>query len=106
MNNKEIKDLEKKREQIGRRMPRGFKIIKGSLVDLRRVCGKTNCHCQKGKKHISLYLSRSHKGKTKMTYISKRNEKEVREYVKRHKQLIGVVEELSSLNIEIIKNKG
>ena len=106
MDKRKVKDLEKKREQTGRRMPRSFKIIKGSLVELSRECGKVNCRCQRGEKHISLYLSKSQKGKTKMIYIPKKKEKEVREYVKRHKRLIRVVEELSSLTIEIIKNKG
>lgn len=105
MSNKTLTDMLEKQKEIARRIPRSPRIIKGSLVELKRTCGKSNCRCRKGEKHRSLYLSQSKSGKTKMTYIPRKYEKEVREYVKRHKRHIKVLDELSELNIKIIKHK-
>lgn len=81
-------------------------VIKGSLVELKRSCGKANCHCSFGRKHASLYLSRSRKGKTQMVYIPHKYEGMAKEGVKRYKEIIKVMEEISMRNIEIIKNRG
>jgi hypothetical protein len=32
-------------------------LLRGSLVSMARTCGKAGCHCQQGKKHVSLYLA-------------------------------------------------
>jgi len=98
-------NLKEKRTRIAKSKPRSSKIIKGSLVKIKRTCGKANCQCTKGKKHVSLYLSQSKQGKTRMTYIPKRQEKKVMEYVNRYKELIKVLDELSELNIQIIKQE-
>jgi len=102
-NNDKLHELIRRQEALLRRMFRSPKIIKGSLVELKRVCGKPNCRCQKGQKHASWYLSQSRAGKTKMIYIPKKFEKQAKEAVKRHKQLLRIVEELSELNIKTIK---
>ncbi len=102
-NNDKLHELIRRQEALLRRMPRSPKIIKGSLVELKRVCGKPNCRCQKGEKHTSLYLSQSRQGKTKMIYVPRKSELEVKQAIKRHKQLLGIVEELSELSIKIIK---
>jgi len=89
-----VKKIPKKRNEI----------IKGCLVKLKLTCGKKNCKCYtKGEKHTSLYLSKSVNGKTRMIYIPKRYEAKVKEYVKRHKQMQKVIEELSEINIKILK---
>lgn len=106
MDDKIVRNLLKNRYKIAKQMPRSSKIVKGTLVELRRKCGKPNCRCQKGEKHVSLYLSQSHKGKTRMTYIPRKYEKEIKTSVKWHKKLIQVVEDLSEINIKIIKSKG
>lgn len=82
------------------------RIIKGSLVWLKRVCGKSGCHCYKGKKHVSLYLSRSVKGKTTMTYIPHRYENAVKEAVDEHKRILKTLDELSRDNLKTIKKRG
>lgn len=94
------------RQEILRKMPRNGKVIKGSLVWLKRECGKVNCRCQRGKKHISLYLSRRYKGKTQMTYIPKGYEKVVTNSVLQYKQFLKGLYDLSEINLSVIKNKG
>ena len=92
-----------KRRIFSAKMPKDFKIIKGSPVKLERKCGKKNCKCQRGKKHASLYLSQSKNGKTIMTYIPKQKEELVKKYVTQYKQMLGIINELSDINMQILK---
>ena len=92
-----------KRRQLAKLLPRAENIVKGSPVRLNISCGKANCRCQKGEKHVCLYLSQSRRGKTKMTYIPKRHEKSLQEGVRRHRELLKIVEKLSECNLKILK---
>lgn len=80
-------------------------IIKGSPVNLKHTCGKKGCKCYKGEKHVSLYISRSRKGKTVMTYIPKSKEKYVMDCVKRCKTILNKLEQFSERTIKKIKWK-
>ena len=44
--------------------------LRGSLITLRRRCGKPNCHCAKGAPHATPALSFSDHGKTRMLTLS------------------------------------
>lgn len=74
-------------------------IVRGSAVFLNRLCGKPNCRCAKGHKHRSLYLSRSYKGKTTMTYMPKKYEGKIVEAVTRYRKIQGLLNELSLANL-------
>lgn len=101
-----LKGLITKREKILQQMPRSGNVIRGSLVWLKRECGKSNCRCKRDKKHVSLYLSRSYKGKTQMTYIPREYEEIVTAYVSRYKEFLKGLGNLSNINLSVIKNKG
>lgn len=42
-----------------------LELLRGSLITLRRRCGKPNCRCASGEPHETPALSFSHKGRTK-----------------------------------------
>ena len=44
-------------------------LLRGSLVEMHRTCGKSGCRCQQGDKHRALYLSIKSGGKRSMVYI-------------------------------------
>jgi hypothetical protein len=46
----------------GRRAPR---LVRGSLITLRRRCGRPNCHCAEGAPHETPALSYSVEGRTR-----------------------------------------
>jgi hypothetical protein len=75
-------------------------IIRGSAVFLKRLCGKSNCRCVKGHKHRSLYLSRSYKGKTTMTYMPKKHEDRITQAVSRYRKIQALLNELSQTNLK------
>lgn len=103
---KKVKGLLRKRRLMLKALQVNPRIIKASPVSLARECGRLNCRCRKGKKHVSLYVSQSYRGKTKMTYIPHRYEEVVNESVERCRQLFKALGELSEVNLEIIRKRG
>lgn len=57
-------------------------LLRGSLVLMRRKCGKPGCHCEKGEKHASLYLAVRANNKRTMIYIPAALEETAREWIK------------------------
>ncbi len=44
-------------------------IIKGTVYEQRRKCGKPTCYCASGEPHSSMMLSRSERGRTKLMKV-------------------------------------
>lgn len=97
--------LQRKLKKLVASFPDVTPVVKGSLVILKRTCGKPNCKCRTGKKHESLYLSRNIKGKTNMTYIPKQFEERIRKGSEEYKKILKILNEISEHNIEIMKYK-
>ena len=102
----ELEKLVQQRRDLVRQLPKNVRMIKGSLVELYRACGKPTCRCLKGEKHRALYLSRSREGKTTMTYIPAAYERSVQQAVARYQALLEVSESISEVNLQIIKQQG
>jgi len=84
--------LREDRKRLEDSLFRPKKMIRASLVFLPNYCGKKDCRCKKGFPHGPYpYLSERRKGKTRMTYIKKRDlpeiEKLAREYTRFQKGL-------------------
>ena len=69
--------------------------VQGSLIEMARVCGKKNCKCTRGEKHISLYLAVRKDNKRKMIFIPKNLEKEARLLVKAYQKIKRSLETIS-----------
>lgn len=75
-------------------------MLRGSLVVMRRQCGKPGCHCQQGEKHASLYLAvRAGKRRT-MIYVPPALEATVREWVQRGRQVDDLLDFISQQCLE------
>ena len=91
-----------KRRKAAGEIPRIEKILRGSVVVVKRYCGKVNCRCLKGFKHRSLYVSQSNKGQSRLVYIPKRSEKEVRQLIRNYQELKSVMEKISRINMRLV----
>ena len=60
-------------------------LLRGSLIWLRRKCGKPNCRCAHGKPHISPALSYSRQGKTRLLTLPRRQVPRIRTALKRYR---------------------
>lgn len=87
--------LHKIHKALRREIALSLEVIRGSVIFLNRLCGKSNCRCLKGHKHRSLYLSRSRKGKTSMMYIPHKYEDKIVDAAGRYRRIQNLLNELS-----------
>ena len=59
-------DIQKLMPDLAERLP----MVKGTVYEQRRKCGKPTCACAHGELHGSMILSRSQGGRTKLISIS------------------------------------
>jgi len=90
-----------KRQALARKTPRIAHAMKGSIVIVKRYCGKPNCRCGKGFKHRSLYVSQTVDGKSRLFYIPKRSENNVRRLIGNYRRLKTALQKISSVNISL-----
>lgn len=61
-------------------------VLRGSLIRLRRKCGKPNCHCAQGQPHCGPALSYSQNGKTKLLTLPPAQLPLIRAALKRYRR--------------------
>ena len=78
-------------------------MLRGSLIELRRRCGKAGCHCQEGEPHATPALSYSQKGKTRMVTLSATDVPQVKAGLKRYQQALRRLDKEAMHGIEALK---
>jgi len=95
-------------------------VIKGSVYELKRKCGKPGCKCAQGELHSRMVLSASEKGKTRLrviphgflveVQIKVRRYQELRRarsrLVEMHRKMIRVMDEMEVMRREQIPGSG
>jgi hypothetical protein len=82
---------------------KGF--VRGTLSVRERVCGKANCRCTRGEKHVSLFLTRSKDGTVEQLYIPREKEQLARRWVENYRVIQGLLERISSVYWDRLKRK-
>ena len=82
-------------------------LLRGSLVDMGRTCGKRSCACHqdKSRRHHALYLAANVGGKRRMIYVPAAWEGRVREWVDRHGEIREVLEKISQYCLRRLKDR-
>ena len=82
-------------------------LILGSLVVMRRKCGKESCGCSRNprRRHRSLYLATNVEGQRRMIYIPQEWEDRIREWVDRYAAIRETLEQLSLACIRRLKSR-
>ncbi len=78
-------------------------VIKGSVYELKRKCGKPGCKCAQGELHRSMVVSASEKGKTKLRVIPRGSLVEVESKVRRYQKLRRVRTRLVEVHKKILR---
>lgn len=99
----ELDVLIKKRNSIKKKLTRFGTIIHGTIVTMKRTCGKKECRCQRGMKHESLYLSQTRSGKQSLIYIPRKAEKDLIKWIENYNALLKMTDELSEINIQVLR---
>jgi len=82
-------------------------VLRASLIERFTQCGKAGCKCMRGEKHgPAYYLTVSYaKGKTRQVYVPKDLQPLAERWVRNYHQVMTVLEEISSINLELIRLK-
>jgi len=80
-------------------------LLRGSLVHMRRTCGKKGCRCQQGQKHPALCLAIRVGNQRKMIYIPHALEETVRRWVQTGQEVEGLLDAISQQCLETLLAK-
>lgn len=97
-----LPENERKARSRATQLIHGKPLIVGGLVEMANTCGKPNCKCTRGEKHMSWCVSLRHKGKRKMIHIPRACEQEVFEGIKTYQSLWEQMEIISETSLERI----
>lgn len=88
--------------RVRRLAPRG-PVLAASLVEIAHHCGRAGCRCQRGEKHVGWYVTLKVDAKTKTVYVPRDLLKEVQAWIREHKRLKALVQEITQLSIAQIR---
>ena len=80
-------------------------LVRGNLLERRRVCGKPNCKCTRGELHVNLYLVFSENGKLRQLFVPRRWEPLIRQWVADYHDARRLLEEISRLYVEKLRKR-
>lgn len=84
----------------------GQGLIRGTLLERWRSCGKPTCRCAKGgPKHRAVSLVLSQEGKLRQLHVPADWEQRVRQWVDQHRALRGLLRELSERYWEKVRRR-
>ena len=78
-------------------------VIKGTVYELRRRCGKPGCKCVQGELHARMVVSASEKGRTRLRVIPRGFLVEVQERVRRYQELRRVRARLVTIHRQMLR---
>jgi hypothetical protein len=96
-----LKRLDEERRRLLGEVLEGGKMVQGSRYEMHRRCGKPNCRCTRGEGHVSWYLSRAVKGRTKLIYIGGSVPARLSDRVRRYQRYQKTVAKIRRLDSEI-----
>jgi hypothetical protein len=99
--------LKKKRAKLIASFANPERILRGSIVERYKKCGKPGCHCNTGKGHgpayyLSVTLSA---GKTRSFYIPVRLRRLVAKYLENHKKNRELFEKIIEINLQLLERR-
>lgn len=82
-------------------------VLRASLIQRFTQCGKPGCKCMRGEKHgPAYYLTVSYaQGRTRQIYVPKDLQPLAQQWVRNYHQALAVLEEISGINLELIRLK-
>jgi hypothetical protein len=101
------KALRQRQKAILLRLPPLQEILRGSLVERYKRCGKPGCKCANGPGHgPKYYLTVSYpKRRPEMDYVPADLQEKVKEYLENYRKVKGILEELSEINRELLRRR-
>lgn len=99
--------LRQRRRHLVEQLPPQEAILRGSLIERYKRCGKPGCKCASGRGHgPKYYLSVSHPGaRPQMDYVPQGALEQVRTYLGNYQRLRALLEEICAINSELLRRR-
>lgn len=108
MSNITISHLQRKRKRLIEQLKKiESRMLRGSLIERYKQCGKSNCHCVDSKGHgPTYYLSVSiPRQRSIMIYVAAEHKTIVEKALFNYRQTQQIMEKISDINRELLKRK-
>ena len=102
-NSNTLDELKTRQQELVNAIKDYLDLLIGSEVSYKMKCGKQNCKCVQGERHVCFYLSFKKHGKTVNIYLPKNLVEEARLMTDNHKKLKEVITELSEVNLQLLR---
>ncbi len=98
--------LRKRRRSLLRQFPSLECLLRGSLIERYKRCGRPGCHCANGPGHgPKCYLSISTRGAPQMDYVPNADLAETRQYLANFRKVREVLNEICAINAELLRRR-
>src|SRR6266702_6572017 len=99
--------LRRRRAQLLRQMPALDTLLRGSLIERYKRCGKPGCKCADGPGHgPKYYLAVSHPGlRPRMDYVPQESHAQAAEVVANYHRAREILEAISEINHELLRRR-
>jgi len=99
--------LRTRRKKLIARLPPLEQLLRGSVIERYKRCGKAGCHCQEGRGHgPKFYLSVSYpKSPPRMIYVPEPYLEAVRESLARYAGVRELLKEICAINLELLRRR-
>src|SRR6266404_7478441 len=99
--------LRKRRQALLRQLPPLKAVLRGSLIERYKRCGKPGCKCARGPGHgPKYYLSVSQPGaRPQMDYVPVEYSQQVSEYLQNFQQVRQLLEQICNANRQLLRRR-
>jgi hypothetical protein len=99
--------LRRRRKQLLHKLPPLESILRGSLIERYKRCGKPGCKCANGRGHgPKYYLSVSYPGSPpQMDYVPQANHAEISARLANYHRIREILEEVCEINRELLRRR-
>ena len=99
--------LRKRRNALVRQLPPLKSILRGSLIERYKRCGKPGCKCADGPGHgPKYYLSVSYPGlRPQMDYVPQKSHDQIAEFLANYQRVREILEAVSEINRELLRRR-
>ena len=107
MQNTSTASLRRRRRRLLGQLPALDAVLRGSLIERYKRCGKPGCKCAQGPGHgPKYYLSVSRTGaRPQMDYVPQARHAEVAQYLTNYRHVRDILEELCAINRELLRRR-
>jgi hypothetical protein len=99
--------LRRRRKQLLRKLPPLESVLRGSLIERYKRCGKPGCKCADGPGHgPKFYLSVSYPGRApQMDYVPQADHAEISQRLTNYHRVREILEEICEINRELLRRR-